>query len=86
MKRISKNSKSKSEIQFDYKDPTFLARFITDGGKITPARISKMSITFQKKLAAEIKKARNLALVPTGSHSYDTAGRPEAISPIPFEI
>lgn len=71
---------------FDYKDPVGLSRFISDGGKITPARISKLSIAQQKKVAAAVKKARSLALLPTGSEAYDFNHRPESISPVPFEI
>ncbi len=52
---------------FDYKDPVNLTRFISDGGKITPARLSKLSVSLQKKVAAAVKKARNLGLVPVGT-------------------
>jgi small subunit ribosomal protein S18 len=71
---------------FEYKDPVSLGRFISDGGKITPARISKLSISQQKQVAAAVKKARNLALMPTGSDAHDTFHRSETISPVPFEI
>lgn len=71
---------------FDYKDPMSLTRFISDGGKITPARISKLSLAQQKKVAAAVKKARNLGLLPTGTAAYDAFYRSEAVSPVPFEI
>lgn len=71
---------------FDYKDPASLTRFISDGGKITPSRISKLSIAQQKKVAAAVKKSRNLALLPSGTDAYDHFHRAEAISPAPFEI
>lgn len=71
---------------FDYKDPVSLVRFIGDGGKVTPARISKLSIAQQKKVAAAVKKARNLALMPSGTSAYDSFNRSEAISPVPFEV
>lgn len=71
---------------FDYKDPASLTRFVSDAGKITPARISKLSIAQQKKVAAAVKKARNLALLPNGTDAYDHFNRAEAISPVPFEI
>ena len=70
---------------FEYKDPASLARFIGDAGRITPARISKLSIAQQKQVATAVKKARNLALLPSGTDAYDTAPRPELISPVPFE-
>ena len=70
---------------FDYKDPASLHRFISDGGKITPARISKLSLNQQKKVSGAVKKARTLGLLPNGTDAYDTAPRPELISPVPFE-
>lgn len=71
---------------FDYKDPSSLVRFISDGGKITPSRISKLSIAQQKKVASAVKKARNLALLPSGTDAFDHFSKIEAISPVPFEI
>jgi small subunit ribosomal protein S18 len=70
---------------FDYKDPASLTRFVGDAGKITPARISKLSLAQQKQVSSAVKKARNLALLPSGTDAYDTATRPELISPVPFE-
>ena len=70
---------------FDYKDPASLARFVGDAGKITPARISKLSLSQQKQVSSAVKKARNLALLPSGTDAYDTSARPELISPVPFE-
>lgn len=71
---------------FDYKDPSSLTRFVSDGGKITPSRISKLSIAQQKQVAAAVKKARSLGLLPNGMPAYDVFNRTEAISPVPFEI
>ncbi len=71
---------------FDYKDPQSLTRFVTDGGKITPARISKLSLNLQRKVANAVKKARSLALLPTGMVAHDTSGRVESVSPAPFDI
>jgi small subunit ribosomal protein S18 len=88
MKKTAK-SKYRQEFSgdhvFDYKDPSSLMRFIGDGGKITPSRISKLSVAQQKRVTAAVKKARNLALLPTGMESYDNFYRVEAISPVPFE-
>ena len=72
--------------KFDYKDPQTLYRFITEMGKIIPSRISKLSRSQQTSLAAAIKKARNLSLLPSGAHAYDTFDRPNSISPKPFEL
>lgn len=71
---------------FDYKDPASLVRFVSDAGKITPSRISKLSIAQQKRVTAAVKKCRNLALLPNGTGAYDSFNRAEAISPVPFEI
>ena len=60
---MDKFSKS-SEVVFDYKDVSSLKRFISEKGKITPRRISYISIKKQKDLSNAIKKARYLALLP----------------------
>jgi small subunit ribosomal protein S18 len=89
---MKKGSKGKYRAEFsgdqlfDYRDPVAIQRFISDAGKITPARISKLSISQQKQVSAAVKKARNLALLPSGTDAYDTFSRVEAISPVPFEI
>ena len=74
------------QFKFDYKDPVTLNRFLMDGGKITPQRVSKLSSSQQAQVTHSIKKARNLALLPIGSAAYDKSGRPEQISATPFEI
>ncbi|MBM3899091.1 MAG: 30S ribosomal protein S18 [Gemmatimonadota bacterium] len=48
----------------DYKDERFLARFISDNGKILPSRLSGVDARHQRQLAKAIKKARYLALLP----------------------
>ncbi len=89
---MKKNIRSKyrpefpGDYNFDYKDAQTLGRFISEGGKITPARISKLSLAQQKQVAAAVKKARNLAMLPQGTESYDFHERPEPISPKPFTI
>ena len=60
MDKISKGS----EVVFDYKDVSSLKRFISEKGKITPRRISYISIKKQKDLSNAIKRARYLALLP----------------------
>lgn len=74
------------DFNFDYKDPVTLGRFLMEGGKIIPSRISKLSFSQQKAAAAAVKKARNLALLPQGTIAYDANYRAETISPKPFEI
>ena len=54
----------------DYKDERTLSRFLTDRGKIIPARLSGMCARHQRQLARAIKRARHLALMPfLRSHS-----------------
>ena len=48
----------------DYKDVKLLQRFISERGKIMPARITSVSHRKQRVLAQAIKRARNLALLP----------------------
>ncbi len=74
------------DYHFDYKDPQTLSRFISEGGKITPSRISKLSLAQQKNVATAVKKARNLAMLPLGTEAYDFFDRPEPISPKPFVL
>ncbi len=54
----------RSEMIFDYKDVTSLKKFISEKGKITPRRISYITIKKQKDLSNAIKRARYLALLP----------------------
>ncbi len=46
-----------------YKNPRFLATFMTEHGKIVPRRITGNCAYVQRLLAQEIKRARNLALL-----------------------
>jgi small subunit ribosomal protein S18 len=50
--------------KIDYKDVKLLQRFISERGKILPSRITSVSHKKQRVLAAAIKRARNLALLP----------------------
>ncbi len=50
--------------KIDYKDVKLLSRFISERGKILPSRITSVSHKKQRELAAAIKRARNLALLP----------------------
>jgi small subunit ribosomal protein S18 len=75
-----------ADFDFDYKDPVTLGRFIMESGKIVPSRISKLSASQQKNVAAAIRKARSLALLPNVTEAYDTFERPETISAKPFSI
>ena len=57
-------SAKKNEISFDYKDTLNLKKFLSEKGKITPRRISYISIKKQRDLSNAIKRARYLALLP----------------------
>lgn len=50
--------------KIDYKDARLLRRFISERGRISPARLTAASAQHQRKLAVAIKRARFLALLP----------------------
>jgi small subunit ribosomal protein S18 len=50
--------------KLDYKEVDTLKRFITEGGKITPRRITGNCSKHQRLLAEQIKIARAIALLP----------------------
>ena len=50
--------------KIDYKDVKLLQRYISERGKIVPARITAVSAKKQRELAQAIKRARFLALLP----------------------
>ncbi len=63
-KRCPFTSDPELAAQLSYKNPELLMRFITDRGKILPRRITGVSAKYQRKLAREIKRARQIALLP----------------------
>ncbi|MFM7609932.1 MAG: 30S ribosomal protein S18 [Alphaproteobacteria bacterium] len=50
--------------KIDFKDVRLLSRFLSERGKIVPARITSVSAKKQRELAIAIKRARFLALLP----------------------
>lgn len=50
--------------EIDYKDLTTLRNYISETGKIVPSRITGTSARYQRQLAAAVKRARFLALLP----------------------
>ena len=55
--------------EVDYKDVDTLCDFITETGKIIPARLTGTKANYQRQLDTAIKRARFLALLPyTDNH------------------
>ncbi len=50
--------------QIDYKDTDLLKDFISETGKIIPARITGTKARYQRQLSVAVKRARFLALLP----------------------
>jgi small subunit ribosomal protein S18 len=50
--------------EIDYKDVGLLRQFVTETGKIIPARTTGTSARYQRQLALAVKRARYLALLP----------------------
>jgi|TARA_B110000259_G_scaffold182368_1_gene225897 small subunit ribosomal protein S18 len=50
--------------QVDYKDVDLLKDFITENGKLIPARITGTKSIYQRQLTTAVKRARFLALLP----------------------
>jgi len=48
----------------DYKDVDLLQRFVSDRGKIRPRRQTGTCAKHQRRLAAAVKRARHIALLP----------------------
>jgi len=48
----------------DYKDIKMLRGYLTERGKITPARMTSNCAKHQRELTSAIKRARNIALLP----------------------
>lgn len=50
--------------QVDYKSVDLLKDFISENGKIIPARITGTKAHYQRQLSVAVKRARFLALLP----------------------
>ncbi|MET9056083.1 30S ribosomal protein S18 [Streptomyces rhizosphaericola] len=51
----------------DYKDTDLLRKFVSDRGKIRSRRVSRVSAQQQRQIAAAVKNAREMALLPYGT-------------------
>ncbi|MAV59646.1 MAG: 30S ribosomal protein S18 [Candidatus Marinimicrobia bacterium] len=64
-KRVCPFKEDSSLIKkINYKEHKFLKKFITEQGKIIPGYVTGVSAKYQRMLTKEIKKARNIALLP----------------------
>ena len=63
MSEDTKNLES-GDPEIDYKNLDKLRQFIGETGKILPGRISGATASEQRRITAEIKRARYLALLP----------------------
>ncbi|MER8040802.1 30S ribosomal protein S18 [Streptomyces hydrogenans] len=51
----------------DYKDTDLLRKFLSDRGKIRSRRVTRVTAQQQRALAAAVKNAREMALLPYAS-------------------
>ena len=63
MSKDNKNTNS-GDPEIDYKNLDKLRQYIGETGKILPGRISGASASMQRRITAEIKRARYLGLLP----------------------
>lgn len=65
MRRVRRAAKkADASLQFSYKQPAMLGKFISEQGSIMPRLESGLSQKQQRQLAREVKRARHLALLP----------------------
>lgn len=50
--------------EVDYKDLNILKEFLSENGKLIPARITGTKARYQRQLSTAVKRARYLALLP----------------------
>ena len=62
-KKVCAFCQNKAET-IDYKDVNTLKRYITEGGKILPRRMTGVCARHQRELAVAVKRARQMALIP----------------------
>ncbi len=55
---------AKNAPVIDYKNITELSKYVSEGGKIIPTRITNVSAKMQRRLKKAINIARTLALLP----------------------
>ncbi|MBY0508438.1 MAG: 30S ribosomal protein S18 [Bryobacteraceae bacterium] len=68
-KRVARIS-DKRIGEVDYKNVDLLRTFLTERGKIIPRRITNVSARVQRRITEEIKRARNIALLPFAGNPH----------------
>lgn len=64
--RISARFQMPKGSDIDYKNISLLQKYVNDRGKIVPRRVSGITASEQRQLSRAVKRARFLALLPTG--------------------
>ena len=59
-----KEEANSGDPEIDYKNLDKLRQYIGETGKIMPGRISGATASMQRRITAEVKRARYLALLP----------------------
>jgi len=62
--RRKKFCRAEGITEVDYKDLNLLKNYITETGKLVPARITGTKAKYQRQLSTAVKRARYLALLP----------------------
>mgnify|MGYP001171474149 FL=1 len=62
------------QLVIDYKKTDLLKRYITDEGKIRPRRQTGNCARHQRVVAGEVKKARQIALLPFTGRFWEDRG------------
>ncbi len=65
-RRITRFDLGKEVSGIDYKNAPILLKFLTDRGKIISRKISGISAKHQRLLSESIKRARFMAMLPSG--------------------
>lgn len=63
-RRAVRKTKCSENVSFDYKKPEELRQYLTSHGRIKPQRLNSLCAKNQRWLTREIKRARQLALLP----------------------
>jgi len=61
---FKKARRQPADLAFDYKDANALKFFVSERGKIMPARLTGLNATQQRAMANAVKRARQLGSLP----------------------